>query len=117
MPFRVNVGPPVLTIDRGNTFMVTQQDGQITAEGELGVFTEDTRFVSYYAIFANGQPWTQLNSSTTTYATSRVYLTNPVIETEDGTIAQGNLELVLSRVAGAGIHEDIDAMRATGLCV
>jgi hypothetical protein len=56
MPFRVNVGPPVLMIDRGNTFMVTQQDGQITAEGELGVFTEDTRFVSYYAIFANGQP-------------------------------------------------------------
>ncbi|PSB30919.1 amylo-alpha-1,6-glucosidase [Chlorogloea sp. CCALA 695] len=108
MPFRVSVGPPVLTINQGNTFMVTQQDGQITAEGELGVFAEDTRFVSYYAIFANGQPWTQLNSSTTSYATSRVYLTNPVIETEDSMIAQGTLELVLNRVADAGIHEDID---------
>lgn len=108
MPFRVNVGPPVLTINQGNTFMVTQDDGQIMADGEMGVFAEDTRFVSYYAIFANGQSWTRLNSSTTSYATSRVYFTNPVIETEDSTIAQGTLELVLSRVAGNGIHEDID---------
>lgn len=30
MPFRVNVSPPVLTINQGNTFMVTQQDGQTT---------------------------------------------------------------------------------------
>ena len=101
MPFLVNVGPPVLTINQGNTFMVTQEDGQIITDGELGVFAEDTRFVSYYAIFANGQAWTRLNASTTSYATSRVYLTNP-------TIAPGTLELVLSRVVGDGIHEDID---------
>jgi glycogen debranching enzyme len=107
MPFHVNVGPPVLTIDRGNTFMVTQDDGQI-ADGELGVFAEDTRFVSYYGIFANGQQWKRLNASTTSYAVARVYLTNPQIETEDRTIAPGSLELVLSRVAGDGIHEDID---------
>ena len=108
MPFRVNVGVPVLTINQGNTFMLTQQDGQIVADGEQGVFTSDTRFVSYYAIFANGQSWTRLNSSTTSYATSRVYLVNPEIETEDSTIPQGTLELVLSRVVGNGIHEDID---------
>lgn len=108
MPFRVSVGPPVLTINQGNTFMVTQPDGQIMADGELGVFAEDTRFVSYYAIFANGLPWTRLNSSTTSYATARVYLTNPEIETEDGTIAPGTVELVLNRVASNGIHEDID---------
>lgn len=69
MPFRINVGAPVLTINQGNTFMVTQQDGQIMADGEQGVFTSDTLFVSYYAIFANGQSWTRLNSSTTSYAT------------------------------------------------
>lgn len=108
MPFRVNVGPPVLTINQGSTFMVTQQDGQITADDELGVFADDTRFVSYYAIFANGEPWTRLNSSTTAYYTARIYLTNPEIETEDGTIAAGTLGFVLSRVAGDGIHEDLD---------
>lgn len=78
------------------------------ADGELGVFAEDTQFFSYYAIFANGQPWMHFNSSTTSYSTSRVYLTNPEIETEESMIAQGALELVLSRVAGAGIHEDLD---------
>ncbi len=87
--------------------MVTQDDGQI-ADGELGVFAEDTRFVSFYGIFANGQQWTRLNASTTSYAVARVYLTNPQIETADRTIAPGSLELVLSRVAGDGIHEDID---------
>ncbi len=108
MPFRVNVGPPVLTINQGSTFMVTQQDGQITTDGELGVFADDTRFVSYYAIFANGKPWTRLNSSTTAYYAARIYLTNSCIDTEDGTIAEGTLGFVLSRVAGDGIHEDLD---------
>ncbi len=108
MPFRINVGPPILTINQGSRFMVTQQDGQITTDGELGVFADDTRFVSYYAIFANGEPWTRLNSSTTAYYASRIYLTNPALETEDGTIAAGTLGFVLSRVAGDGIHEDLD---------
>lgn len=108
MPFLINVGPPVLTINQGGTFMVTQEDGQITSEGELGVFANDTRFVSYYAIFADGQSWTRLNSSTTAYYAARVYLTNPAIETEAGTIAPGTLGFVLTRIAGDGIHEDFD---------
>ncbi len=108
MPFRVNVGPPVLTINQGSTFMVTEQDGQITTNGELGVFADDTRFVSYYAIFANGEPWTRLSSTTTAYYAARIYLTNPSIETEDGAIAAGTLGFVLSRVAGDGVHEDLD---------
>lgn len=108
MPFRVNVGPPVLTINQGSTFMVTQQDGQITTDGELGVFADDTRFVSYYAVFANGKPWTRLSASTTAYYAARIYLTNPSVETEDGAIAAGTLGFVLSRVVGNRIHEDLD---------
>ncbi len=108
MSLQVNVGPAVLTIVQGNTFMVTQLDGQIAAEGELGVFANDTRFLSYYAIFADGQPWVLLNSATTAYYSSRIYLTNPAIETEGGTIAPGTLTLTLNRIVSAGIHEDID---------
>jgi glycogen debranching enzyme len=108
MAFQVNVDPAVLTINQGNTFMVTQQDGQISSEGEQGVFSNDTRFVSYYAIFADGQPWVRLNSATTAYYSSLVYLTNAEIETENGTIAPGTLALTLTRVASDGIHEDID---------
>jgi glycogen debranching enzyme len=105
---QVNVGPAVLTIGQGNTFMVTQLDGQIATEGELGVFADDTRFVSYYAIFADGKPWVLLNSATTAYYSSRIYLTNPAIDTEGGTIAPGTLALTLNRIVSTGIHEDID---------
>lgn len=107
MPFRVNVGQPVLTINQGSTFMVTQQDGQIATDGELGVFADDTRFVSYYTIFANGEPWTRLSSSTTAYYAARIYLTNPLVETEDGMIAAGTLGFVLSRVAMVSMKTSI----------
>jgi hypothetical protein len=105
---QVNVGPAVLTIGQGNTFMVTQLDGQIATEGELGVFANDTRFVSYYAIFADGRPWVLLNSATTAYYSARIYLTNPAIDTEGGTIAPGTLALTLNRIVSTGIHEDMD---------
>lgn len=108
MALQINVDPAVLTIVQGNTFMVTQLDGQIASDGEQGVFANDTRFVSYYAMFADGQPWVRLNSATTAYYSSRIYLTNPAIETEAGTIAPGTLALTLNRVASNGIHEDID---------
>lgn len=108
MPIEVSVGPPVLTINQGSTFMVTKQNGQINAESELGVFANDTRFVSYYASSANGQPWVRLNSSVTAYYAARIYLTNPAIDTEDGTIAPGSLGFIISRAAGEGIHEDLD---------
>ncbi len=108
MPFRVNVGPPTLTINQGSTFMVTEQDAQITTDGELGVFMNDTRFLSYYSCSANGQPWDRLNSSTTAYYAARIYLTNPELTTEDGPIAQGSVGFVITRIAGSGIHEDLD---------
>lgn len=89
--------------------MVSEQDGQITTDGELGVFANDTRFVSYYATFANGQSWERLNSSATAYYAVRIYLTNPELVTEDGPIPQGTLEFLINRVAlGEGIHEDLD---------
>ena len=48
MPVEINVGPPVLTINQGSTFMVTDLHGEMKTEGELGLFASDTRFVSYY---------------------------------------------------------------------
>lgn len=56
--------------------MLTDLNGAIAADSELGVFASDTRFVSHYAIFANGQPWRRLTSAATTYCAARIYLTN-----------------------------------------
>src|SRR5207237_10674873 len=75
VPVEIAVGPPVLTINQGSTFMVTDPTGQILADPDgaptgaeqLGLFADDTRFLSHYAILANGQPWTRLSSAATSY--------------------------------------------------
>src|SRR3984893_13979823 len=108
MPVEIAVGTPLLTINHGATFMVTDLGGEIQADTEQGVFADDTRFVSYYAIFANGTPWQRLNSAATEYYAARLYLTNAVVATEDGHIPAGTLSLVISRSIGDGIHEDLD---------
>jgi glycogen debranching enzyme len=108
MPVEINVGPPVLTINNGSTFMVTDIAGHVAADSEQGVFRRDTRFVSYYEISANGIPWVRLTSSTLTYYGARIYLTNGPFITTEGEIEEGTLSLVISRSVSDGIHEDLD---------
>ena len=108
MPVTISVGPPVLTINQGSTFMVTDLGGEIAAESEQGLFAGDTRFVSYYAISANGEPWVRLTSGVTSYYSARIHLTNPPLATEDGDVAAGRLALVIARSVGEGVHEDLD---------
>ena len=74
MPIEISVSQPGLTIGQGYTFMVTDLAGEIPAGGEAGLFAADTRFVSHYAIFANGLRWSRLTSSVTSYFASRVFL-------------------------------------------
>src|SRR2546430_720664 len=108
MPVEIAGGPPLLSINHGATFMVTDLGGEIQADTEQGVFADDTRFVSYYAIFASGLPWQRLNSAATAYYAARIYLTNAVVLTEDGDVPAGTLSLVIGRTVADGIHEDLD---------
>jgi glycogen debranching enzyme len=108
MPAEISVGPPILTINNGSTFMVTDLDGHIAANSEQGVFSQDTRFVSYYEISANGEPWERLSSSTLTYYGARIYLTNRAFPTLDREVEAGTLSLTISRSISEGIHEDLD---------
>jgi len=108
MPVEISVGPPVLATNQDGTFMVTDLGGEIAAESEQGVFAGDTRFLSYYAISANGERWVRLSSSTVSYYAARVYLTNAPFSTEEGEVPAGKLGLVISRAVGEGIHEDLD---------
>ena len=108
MGVEIALGPPLLSINHGATFMVTDLDGEIQADTDQGVFADDTRFVSYYAIFANGLSWQRLNSAATSYYEARVYLMNDVVPTEDGDIPEGALSLVIDRTVSDGIHEDLD---------
>jgi glycogen debranching enzyme len=108
MPVNISVGPPVVTINQGSTFMVTAPDGQMLADSDHGVFADDTRFVSVFSVFANGESWKLLTSSAVTYYAARFHLTNPPFETEDGPVLAGTLGLSIARNVADGIHEDID---------
>jgi glycogen debranching enzyme len=108
MPVEIAVGPPLLSINYGATFMVTDLAGEIQPDTEQGVFADDTRYVSYYAISANGVPWQRLSSAVTAYYAARVYLINALFASEDGDVPAGTLSLVINRTIGDGIHEDLD---------
>lgn len=108
MPVQLTVGPPVMTISQDTTFMVTDQNGEISEDTEQGIFSVDTRFLSHYRIFANGDRWNRLTSSEVAYNAARVYLTNRNLETEEGIIPAETLALMISRAAiRFGIIEDL----------
>ena len=108
MPFKVQVGPRQISIHHGQTVLVSEPDGQIHWPSEKGLYFLDTRVVSSWAVYANGEPWDLLNGGAVTHYASRVYLSNRKIPTMDGVIPQRTLGLVLSRWINGGMHEDID---------
>jgi glycogen debranching enzyme len=108
MPFKVQVGPPQIAIHQGQTVLVSEQDGQINWPSEKGLYFLDTRVVSNWAIYANGEPWELLNGGPVTYHAARIFLTNRAILTEDGAIAPRTVGLTISRWISGGLHEDLD---------
>lgn len=105
---KISVGAPILTINHGSTFMVTDLAGQINPDSPLGIFCDDTRFLSYYAIYIDGHSWIRLTSTTTTYYAAQVYLRNPEFTSRDGTVPKSSLSLIISRTVEEGIHEELD---------
>jgi len=108
MAIEVVVGPPLVTINREDTFLVSEMNGCITAATDQGMYSRDTRYVSSYEIFANGERWVLQNSGALAYYASRTYLTNPKIVTEYNEIEAGTVSLILDRAVSEGIHEDFE---------
>jgi glycogen debranching enzyme len=108
MSVKVQVGPPEIAIHQGQTVLISEEDGQINWPSEKGLYFFDTRIVSSWAIYANGEPWDLLNGGPINYYACRTFLTNRSILTEDGTIPPRTLGLTLSRSISGGMHEDLD---------
>src|ERR1700757_3615440 len=108
MAFKVQVGPPQITIHQGQTLLVTEQDGQISWPSDKGLYFFDTRVISSWAIYANGDTWELLNGGAVNYYAARIFLTNKSILTEDGQIPPRTLGLTISRSLSGGLHEDLD---------
>ena len=108
MPFKVQVGPPQIAIHQGQTVLITEEDGQIGSASDKGLYYRDTRLISAWSVYANGDPWTLLNGGAIAYYASRIFLTNADMLTQDGKVAARTLSLVVSREIDGGIHEDLD---------
>ena len=108
MDLEITVGPPQLAMHQGNTVLITDRDGQIPYPSDKGLYFFDTRLISSWSIYANGESWDLLNGGNIAHYASRVFLTNRVIATEDGEIPPRTLSLVLSRSVDGGVHEDLD---------
>jgi glycogen debranching enzyme len=108
MPFKVQVGPHQISIHQGQTVLVSDPDGQINWPSDKGLYFFDTRVISSWTVFANGEPWDLLNGGAITHYASRIYLTNRRILTTDGVIPPRTLGFTLSRSINGGMHEDLD---------
>jgi glycogen debranching enzyme len=117
MSFKVQVGPPQISIHQGQTVLVTEADGQIAWPSDKGLYFLDTRVISSWRVFANGVPWELLNGGAVTYFGARVFQTNRDFVTEDGPIAARTLGLTLGRHIEGGMHEDIDISNNSGKAV
>jgi glycogen debranching enzyme len=107
MTVKISVGPPVLTINRSSTFMVTDYGGEIDPRQIQGVFADDTRFVSGYRLRIAGQPWQRVSSAAVAFHSARIYLTNPTLlgRPDGSAIPAGSVALRLLRSIDQGIQE------------
>lgn len=107
MTFKVQVGTPHIAIHEGQTVLVTDPDGQINWPSDRGLYFLDTRVISAWAIYANGEPWDLLNGGAIEYFAARIFLTNRAFLTEDGPIASRTLGLTIGRHVGGGLREEL----------
>ncbi|HEV2682219.1 MAG TPA: glycogen debranching N-terminal domain-containing protein, partial [Rhodanobacter sp.] len=108
MSLEIKVGPPQLAIHQGHAVLLTEPDGQIKGPTQKGLYFYDTRVISNWTIYADGEPWDLLNGGTTTSFEARIFLANRALVTEAGPIAPHTIGLMLSRQIGGGVHEDLD---------
>jgi len=106
--FKVQVGPAQITIHHGQTVLVTEPNGEVDWPSERGLYFRDTRLISAWAIYADGEPWDLLNGGAIAYDAARIFLTNRALISEDGPIAERTLGLMIGRHVDGGLHEDID---------
>jgi glycogen debranching enzyme len=108
MPFKVQVGSPQVAIHQGQIILLTEPDGQIVWSSDKGLYFFDTRVISAWSVYANGQHWDLLSGGASTYDTARMFLTNSAFRTEDGDIPARTMGFMLSRAIDGGLHEDLD---------
>ncbi len=108
MPLQISVGPPQLVIHHGQTAWASEPDGQVSDPSDKGLLFRDTRLISNWHLYANGETWELTNGGALSHFAARVFLTNKLIPNQDGDVPPHTLSLMLGRWMEEGIHEDLD---------
>jgi glycogen debranching enzyme len=108
MAFKVQVGPAQIAIHQGQIVLVTEPDGRVDWPSQHGLYFRDTRLISAWAIYANGELWDLLNGGAIAPHAARIFQTNRAFMSEDGPVAARTLGLMIGRHIGGGMHEDIE---------
>jgi glycogen debranching enzyme len=91
-----------LTILEGSTFCVSDERGDIT-EPVMGLFANDTRFLSRWLLTINGARPLTLSSDRVDYFSAAFYLRNPVVNG----LGPDELSIGRNRFVGDGMQEHI----------
>jgi glycogen debranching enzyme len=93
-----------ITINEDTTFLIADELGNVPEGAELGLYQDDTRFVSHYELCLNGEPPLGLAARATDYYAATHVLTNPPLHGMERNV----LSIVRQRLVGRGMHEDLD---------
>jgi glycogen debranching enzyme len=91
-----------LTILEGSTFCVSDERGDI-ADPVMGLFANDTRFLSRWVLTVNGARPLKLSSDKVEYFSAAFYLRNPVV----GDLGPDEISIGRDRFVGEGMQEHI----------
>jgi glycogen debranching enzyme len=91
-----------LTILEGSTFCVSDERGDIS-DPVMGLFADDTRFLSRWILTINGERPLKLSSDKVEYYSAAFYLRNPIA----GGLEQDVLSIGRDRFIGDGMQEHI----------
>ena len=108
MPTEVKAGFDVITVNHGQTFMVTGPEGVARGSEQQGLFAHDVRFLSHYRCRISGRRWKLVTSAPVSHTSARFVYTNPALLSASGAIPKHVLGLTIERTVSRGVHEDFD---------
>jgi glycogen debranching enzyme len=101
-----------ISILDGSTFLVSDLRGDIDASPDQahGFFFRDTRFLSRWALTANGSPLNVLSTDENQYFTAQFFLLPPTGTVNDNP----TVSIIRKRSIGDGFHEDVTVINHGG---
>jgi glycogen debranching enzyme len=108
MSAKISLVTGQITINDGESFLLTGADGTINDQRAQGLFVRDTRLISHYEISLDRQLLMLLSSTNITHRVARYEFANLELLTPIGIVPAKKILVSVRRDILGGMHEDID---------